>query len=84
VLRRNVAHSGDLPRQARVPTEGGDGPYAIVTRVGPVGTCRGAPRVHVTPNKDEARPYRSYYSPDTQGLVAEWYEPEIALLGYGF
>ena len=36
------------------------------------------------PNKDEARSYRSYYSPDTQGLVAEWYEPEIALLGYGF
>ena len=42
------------------------------------------PRVNVTPNKDEARSYRSYYSPDTQGLVAEWYEPEISLLGYGF
>jgi hypothetical protein len=42
------------------------------------------PRVNVTPNRDEARSYRSYYSPDTQGLVAEWYEPEIALLGYGF
>jgi hypothetical protein len=42
------------------------------------------PRVNVTPNKDEARSYRSYYSPGTQGLVAEWYEPEISLLGYGF
>jgi hypothetical protein len=42
------------------------------------------PRVNVTPNKDEARGYRSYYSPDTQAVVADWYEPEIALLGYGF
>ena len=42
------------------------------------------PRVNVTPNKDEARCYRSYYSPDTQAVVADWYEPEIALLGYGF
>ena len=48
------------------------------------GTRVSVPRVNVTPNKDEARSYRSYYSPDTQGLVAEWYEPEIALLGYGF
>ena len=42
------------------------------------------PRVNVTPNKDEARSYRSYYSPETQAIVAEWYAPEIALLGYGF
>jgi len=35
------------------------------------------------PNKDESRGYRSYYSPATK-LVAEWYKPEIALLGYGF
>jgi hypothetical protein len=42
------------------------------------------PRVNVTPNKDEARSYRSYYSPEMQALVADWYEPEIALLGYGF
>ena len=48
------------------------------------GTRVSVPRVNVTPNKDEARSYRSYYSPDTQGLVADWYEPEIALLGYGF
>jgi sulfotransferase famil protein len=42
------------------------------------------PRLNVTPNKDEARGYRSYYSDATRGLVAEWYQPEIALLGYGF
>jgi hypothetical protein len=42
------------------------------------------PRTNITPNKDESRNYRSYYSPDTQALVAEWYQPEIALLGYGF
>ena len=48
------------------------------------GTCVSVSRVNVTPNKDEARSYRSYYSPDTQAIVAQWYEPEIALLGYGF
>jgi hypothetical protein len=42
------------------------------------------PRTNVTPNKDESRSYRSYYSPATEALVAEWYQPEIALLGYGF
>ncbi len=42
------------------------------------------PRTNITPNKDAARDYRSYYSPDTRALVAKWYEPEIALLGYGF
>ena len=42
------------------------------------------PRVNVTPNKDEARDYRSYYSDKTRGLVADWYQPEIAMLGYGF
>ncbi len=42
------------------------------------------PRTNVTPNKDESRSYRSYYSPATEALVAEWYRPEIALLGYGF
>jgi hypothetical protein len=42
------------------------------------------PRTNVTPNKDESRSYRSYYSPEMQALVAEWYEPEISLLGYGF
>jgi Sulfotransferase family len=42
------------------------------------------PHTNVTPNKDEARDYRSYYSPDTRELVARWYQPEITLLGYGF
>ena len=42
------------------------------------------PRTNITPNKDEARDYRSYYSPETRALVSEWYQPEIALLGYGF
>jgi hypothetical protein len=42
------------------------------------------PRTNVTPNKDMARNYRSYYSPETRERVAEWYQPEISLLGYGF
>jgi hypothetical protein len=42
------------------------------------------PRTNITPNKDSDRDYRSYYSADTKALVAEWYQPEIALLGYGF
>jgi hypothetical protein len=42
------------------------------------------PKVNVTPNKDESRGYRSYYSPATRELVADWYAPEIALRGYVF
>jgi len=42
------------------------------------------PRTNVTPNKEADRDYRSYYSADTKALVADWYKPEIALLGYGF
>jgi hypothetical protein len=42
------------------------------------------PRTNVTPNKDKSRDFRSYYSPETKALVAAWYAPEIALLGYGF
>jgi hypothetical protein len=42
------------------------------------------PRTNVTPNKDERRSYQSYYSPDTRAIVADWYQPEIALLGYEF
>jgi hypothetical protein len=40
--------------------------------------------VNVTPNKDDTRDYRSYYSPEIKELVAEWYKPEIGLLGYEF
>jgi hypothetical protein len=49
-----------------------------------VGQRVSVPRTNITPNKDEARDYRSYYAPETRALVAEWYRPEIALLGYGF
>jgi hypothetical protein len=42
------------------------------------------PRTNVTPNKDNDRNYRSYYTPKTKAQVAEWYQPEIALLGYEF
>jgi hypothetical protein len=42
------------------------------------------PHTNITPNKDSERDYRSYYSPDTRELVADWYQPEITLLGYGF
>jgi len=42
------------------------------------------PRTNITPNKDESRNYRSYYSAETQAVVAEWYSAEIALWGYEF
>ncbi|MGA9444245.1 MAG: sulfotransferase family 2 domain-containing protein [Methyloceanibacter sp.] len=42
------------------------------------------PKVNVTPNKDEARGYRSYYTPALRDQVARWYQPEISLLGYDF
>lgn len=42
------------------------------------------PQSNVTPNKAERKDYRSYYTPKTEALVAEWYAPEIKLLGYGF
>jgi sulfotransferase famil protein len=42
------------------------------------------PRTNVTPDKDQSRDYRSYYSPETRARVAEWYRPEIALLGYAY
>lgn len=42
------------------------------------------PKVNVTPNKDEARDYRSYYSPEMREMIAAWYAPEIKLLGYEY
>jgi len=42
------------------------------------------PKVNVTPNKDSSRGYRSYYTPHLREQVAEWYAPEIELLGYAF
>jgi len=49
-----------------------------------VGRHLEVPRTNVTPDKDQARDYRSYYSDATRKRVAEWYAPEIALLHYGF
>jgi len=49
-----------------------------------VGRTLKIPRTNITPNKDETCDYRSYYSPETRALVAEWYQSEIALLGYGY
>lgn len=34
--------------------------------------------------RTDKRPYREYYTRDTQALVGAWYEPEITLLGYEF
>ena len=42
------------------------------------------PKVNVTPNKDDARDYRSYYSEEMREMIAAWYAPEIKLLGYEF
>ena len=42
------------------------------------------PRTNVTPQRDAARHYSSYYCPHTQALVADWYAAEIATLGYAF
>lgn len=42
------------------------------------------PKVNVTPNKDETRDYRSYYSEELREMIAAWYAPEIKLLGYEF
>ncbi|WP_158007886.1 hypothetical protein [Methyloceanibacter marginalis] len=35
-------------------------------------------------NVSESGDYRSYYTPDLRDRVAEWYAPEIKLLGYAF
>ena len=42
------------------------------------------PRTNVTAGRDRSLGYRSYYTPQTEALVAEWYAPEIALWGYEF
>jgi hypothetical protein len=42
------------------------------------------PRTNVTRDRDRSLGYRSYYTPETQALVADWYAPEIALWGYEF
>jgi len=57
---------------------------AALVKAGVVGCGVSVPHTNVTPNKDSERSYRSYYSDRTRDLVADWYAPEIALLGYGF
>ena len=42
------------------------------------------PKSNVGPNKETRQDYRSYYTPQTEALVREWYAPEIELLKYGF
>jgi Sulfotransferase family len=49
-----------------------------------VGRKLQVPHSNVTPNRTARKDYRSYYTPRTKALVAEWYAPEIELLGYGF
>ncbi|HWM30602.1 MAG TPA: sulfotransferase family 2 domain-containing protein [Methyloceanibacter sp.] len=49
-----------------------------------VGRHLKVPHTNVTPDKDQAHDYRSYYSDAMRERVAEWYAPEIALLHYGF
>jgi Sulfotransferase family len=50
-------------------------------RIG-VGKIVALPKTNVSVIRE--RDYRSYYSPETQALVAEWYALEIALLDYEF
>jgi hypothetical protein len=57
---------------------------AALAKAGVPGCGVKVPHTNVTPNKHSGRDYRSYYSPDTRELVADWYKPEITLLGYGF
>jgi hypothetical protein len=42
------------------------------------------PRTNVTGTRPDRHDYRKYYTTDTRALVADWYEREIALLGYRF
>jgi hypothetical protein len=42
------------------------------------------PKSNVGPSKETRQDYRSYYTPETEALVREWYAPEIELLKYGF
>jgi len=42
------------------------------------------PKSNVTPDKETRQDYRSYYTPETEALVRDWYAPEIKLLKYGF
>ncbi|MEM7397904.1 MAG: sulfotransferase family 2 domain-containing protein [Pseudomonadota bacterium] len=57
--------------------------YAALTRAG-IEEKLSVPKANVTPNKDAGRGYRSYYTPALREQVANWYRPEIELLGYTY
>jgi hypothetical protein len=42
------------------------------------------PRTNVTRDREGVGDYRPLYTDATRALVADWYRPEIELLGYGF
>jgi hypothetical protein len=42
------------------------------------------PRTNVGRDRDTGRDYHAMYDDEMKALVAEWYQPEIKLLGYGF
>ena len=56
---------------------------AVLQELG-VGRTLEVPRSNVTRDRDAASDYRSLYSDETRQIVAEWYAPEIKLLGYRF
>ena len=55
---------------------------AVLQELG-VGRILDVPRSNVTRDRDPGD-YRSLYSDETREIVAEWYAPEIKLLGYRF
>jgi hypothetical protein len=61
-----------------------DDDLARALQMAGVGKRLEVPKSNVTPNKQARQDYRSYYTPETEALVADWYAPEIALLGYTF
>lgn len=61
-----------------------DDDLAKALQMAGVGKRLEVPKSNVTPNKQARQDYRSYYTPETEALVADWYAPEIALLGYTF
>jgi hypothetical protein len=56
---------------------------AVLQELG-VGRTLEVPRSNVSRDRDAASDYRSLYSDETREIVAEWYAPEITLLGYRF
>lgn len=42
------------------------------------------PKVNVTSGRDRSEHYHDYYTPELRAVIADWYAPEINLLGYKF